>query len=43
MHREMAAQSERYKFIQCAYCSHYIHHDAPDLVAEAITWVIKQQ
>lgn len=43
MHREMAAQSECYKFIQCAYCSHYIHHDAPDLVAEAITWVIKQQ
>ena len=43
MHRDIASQSPISKFIVCKTCSHYIHHDNPQMIVDAIQWVINQQ
>lgn len=43
MHREMAQLTSKAKFIICNTCGHYIHQDNPDLVVDAIKWVVEQR
>jgi pimeloyl-ACP methyl ester carboxylesterase len=42
VHRELAALSPTSQFIMCDSCSHDIHKDQPDLVVNAIKWVLAQ-
>lgn len=42
MHRQLSTMSETSKFITCDSCSHYIHADAPELVIDAIKWVVAE-
>ena len=37
--RELSKQSSLSKFIYCDSCNHYIHHDQPQLLFDAIDWI----
>lgn len=42
MHRELSMMSNKSKFVPCSTCGHYIHQEQPDVVLDAIHWVIEQ-
>ena len=42
LHQDLSRLSPISKFELCQSCSHYIHKDKPELVINAISWVISQ-